>query len=296
MTKIKRYKPYLEILPVVSILLFVLLVGIFGAFIQSLGYFPIIGMKEISLKYYRDIFRSTTFLKSMGFTLYITAVSSVISVSLGVILARIITELENTSEKGSGRKKADIFYKLPIVIPHITVALFAITFLSDSGIISRIMYGMGIKNSQEIFSNVLFSSNGAGIIISYIWKETPYVLLTCIAVLRRISTRHEMAAINLGAGKVYAFVKVTLPMLLPTILSVFTIVFSFSFGAYEIPMLLGSTVPKTLPVQAFIEYQNPMLTDRPYAMAMNMIIVFFCLVFVLMFNYIIKRVILGKNN
>lgn len=296
MTKIKKYKPYMEILPVVSILVFVLVVGIFGAFIQSLGYFPIIGMDELTLKFYIDIFKNETFVKSLIFTLYITAVSSIIAVSLGVILAKVITELENSSKKSGKKSKIDIFYKIPIVVPHITVALFAITFLSDSGILARILYAIGVKNSQKIFSDVLFSSNGLGIILSYIWKETPYVLLTCLAVLRRISSKHEMAAINLGAGKIYAFFRVTLPMLLPTILSVFTIVFSFSFGAYEIPMLLGSTVPKTLPVQAFIEYQNPMLTDRPYAMAMNMIIVFFCIVFVVFFNYIIKKIILGKNS
>lgn len=293
MAKIKKYKPYLEIFPVVLILSFVFLVGIFGAFIQSLGYFPIIGMKELSFKFYVDIFKNTTFLKSLGFTLYITLVSSAVSVILGLIISRTIVELE--SSLNLRKRRIDIFYKIPIVVPHITVALFAITFLSDSGIIARILYALGFKNSQYFFSKLLFSSNGLGIILAYIWKETPYVLLSTIAILRKISIKHEMAARNLGASKIYAFNKVTVPMLLPTISSTFTIIFAFSFGSYEIPMLLGSTVPKTLPVQAFIEYQNPMLTDRPSAMAMNMIIIFFCLVFVLLFNYAIKYIILGKN-
>lgn len=293
MAKIRRYKAYLEILPVVSILLFVFVVGIFGAFIQSLGYFPIIGMKELSFKFYLEIFKDTNFLKSLFFTLYITAISSIVSVSLGILIARAITELENNNTVKN--KKIDIFYKVPIVVPHIAVALFAITFLSDSGVLARILHAIGFENAQKIFSNVLFSSSGAGIILSYIWKETPYVLLSTLSILRKISIKHEMAARNLGASRMYAFFKITLPMLLPTIISTFTIVFSFSFGSYEIPMLLGSTVPKTLPVQAFIEYQNPMLTDRPLAMAINMIIIFFCLVFVLLFNYVIKSLVLGRK-
>lgn len=33
-------------------------------------------------------------------------------------------------------------------------------------------------------------------------------------------------------------------------------------------MLLGATVPRALPVQAYLSYMSPELRDRPYAMAM----------------------------
>lgn len=287
MSKKTKYKPYLEVMPIVVLLLFVLVFGIFGALMQSLGYFPFIGMKEITLEYYSRIFTNSGFLKSLSFTLYISAISSIIAVILGIVIASLIVSLNS---------KKEYIYKIPMVVPHITVALFAITFLSDTGFFARMLYSMGVKNAQEIFSSILFSSNGLGIILAYIWKETPYVMLTCLAVLKRLSSKHEMAAINLGASKWYAFRRVTLPMLLPTILSVFTIIFSFSFGAYEIPMLLGATVPKAIAVQAFIEYQNPMMSNRPYAMAMNMVIIGFCVIFVLLFNAIIKRIIINEKN
>lgn len=287
MSKKTKYKPYLEVMPIVALLLFVLVFGIFGALMQSLGYFPFIGMKEITLEYYSRIFTNSGFLKSLSFTLYISAISSIIAVILGIVIASLIVSLNS---------KKEYIYKIPMVVPHITVALFAITFLSDTGFFARMLYSMGIKNAQEIFASILFSSNGLGIILAYIWKETPYVMLTCLAVLKRLSSKHEMAAINLGASKWYAFRRVTLPMLLPTILSVFTIIFSFSFGAYEIPMLLGATVPKAIAVQAFIEYQNPMMSNRPYAMAMNMVIIGFCVIFVLLFNAIIKRIIINEKN
>lgn len=287
MSKKTKYKPYLEVMPIVALLLFVLVFGIFGALMQSLGYFPFIGMKEITLEYYSRIFTNSGFLKSLSFTLYISAISSIIAVILGIVIASLIVSLNS---------KKEYIYKIPMVVPHITVALFAITFLSDTGFFARMLYSMGIKNAQEIFSSILFSSNGLGIILAYIWKETPYVMLTCLAVLKRLSSKHEMVAINLGASKWYAFRRVTLPMLLPTILSVFTIIFSFSFGAYEIPMLLGATVPKAIAVQAFIEYQNPMMSNRPYAMAMNMVIIGFCVIFVLLFNAIIKRIIINEKN
>ncbi|MBE6056036.1 MAG: sugar ABC transporter permease, partial [Clostridium sp.] len=46
-----------------------------------------------------------------------------------------------------------------------------------------------------------------------------------------------------------------------------------SFGAFEVPYLLGPTTPKLLPVKAYIEYSSPDLTNRPYAMVINTILI-----------------------
>lgn len=278
----KRLRPYLEVMPIVFLLLFILIMGIFGALIQSFGYFPIIGLKEFTVKYYIKVFKSEIFLNSLIYTVYTTLISSVLSVCMGVIIARILFKT---------KMKIEFFYKIPIIIPHITVVLFAITFLSDTGIFSRIAYLIGIENSQQIFSKVLFNKNGLGVILSYVWKQTPYVMLSILTVLKRMNSSYEDVAVNLGASRFYTFRKVTLHMLLPTILSTFTIIFAFSFGAYEIPMLLGATKPRALPVQAFIEYQNPNLLNRPYAMAMNIVIIIFCVGSVMLFNSIIKRLV-----
>ncbi|MEG0108931.1 MAG: spermidine/putrescine ABC transporter permease, partial [Lachnospiraceae bacterium] len=64
-------------------------------------------------------------------------------------------------------------------------------------------------------------------------------------------------------------------------------------GAYEIPFILGVTSPKALPVLAYIQYTHPDLHNRPYAMALNGIIIIISLVsagfyFILMRNSIKK--------
>ena len=282
-----RFKPYIEVLPVVFIIMFVLIYGVFEAFLQSLGYFPVIGMKEISFRYYLEILNSKSFIDGLKYSIYISVVSSLISILIGVLIAKIIIEIRKNTKKEN--EIVEWVYKLPIIIPHITVSLFAIIFLSDTGVFSRILYNIGIKNSIHLFENILYSSNGIGVILAYIWKESPYIMLTVLAVLKRIDEKYEKTAINLGATPWYAFRKVTIPILMPTILSTFTIIFAFSFGAYEIPFLLGSTVPKTLPIQAFIEYQNPILSNRPLAMAINMVIILISVIMVVLFNYIVKK-------
>ena len=49
----------------------------------------------------------------------------------------------------------------------------------------------------------------------------------------------------------------------------FLIIFIFAFGGYELPLLLGATLPKALSVQTYLSYMSPDLLQRPLAMAMN---------------------------
>ena len=68
----------------------------------------------------------------------------------------------------------------------------------------------------------------------------------------------------------------TLPLCRPATLRAFLVVFVFALGSYEVPFLLGATVPKALPVLAYIEFQDPDIANRCYAMALNGISTLLC--------------------
>ncbi|EFG88846.1 hypothetical protein CLCAR_1594 [Clostridium carboxidivorans P7] len=48
--------------------------------------------------------------------------------------------------------------------------------------------------------------------------------------------------------------------------------------------MLGPTTPKTLPIKAFIEYSNPDISNRPYAMALNVILTFISIMIVWIYD------------
>ena len=77
------------------------------------------------------------------------------------------------------------------------------------------------------------------------------------------------AAENLGASPLRSFFEITLPLSLGVISKAFLIIFIFAFGGYELPLLLGATLPKALSVQTYLSYMSPDLLQRPLAMAMN---------------------------
>lgn len=273
-----KYKPYIMLIPVMIVILGIFVNGLIMAFMQSLGYFKAIGLTEFTFKYYKEVLTSQGFLSSLGFSVYIATISSVIAVVLGVILSYCI--LRSTHRKGI----EEAVYKLPIVVPHIVAALLVYNILAQSGILPRILYSIGIIKHQSQFPSLLYDKNGIGIIIAYIWKGIPFVAMVVYTILSNINNKLSQVAFNLGANNRQVFFYVLLPLIMPSILSSFIIIFAFSFGAYELPFLLGPTSPKALPVKAYVEYTNPNLANRPYAMVINMILTIVSLILVWLYN------------
>jgi putative spermidine/putrescine transport system permease protein len=263
-----KIKPYILLLPVMMVILGIFASGLIMGFIQSLGHFEAVGLHEYTLRYYKEVLNSKDFLSSLGFSLYTSLVSSIIAIVLGVLLSYSI--LKTKSNNGL----VESIYKLPIIVPHIVAVLLVYNILAQSGIFPRILYSIGLIKEPTQFPSLLHERNGMGIIIAYIWKEIPFVAMVTYTILSNLSYNLSEVALNLGATKRQVFFHVILPIIMPTVFSAFIIIFAFSFGAYEVPLLLGPTYPKALPVKAFIEYNNPDLTNRPYAMVINMILTF----------------------
>lgn len=259
--------------------------GLVDGILQSLGIIPALGLTQPTLAYYAQAFENESILNSIGFSLYVSAVSSLIAAIAGVFLCAAI----------AGAKKDFGVVKIPIVIPHIVVALFVISIFSQTGMLARILYAFGVENAQELLSPILFTGNGAGIIIAYLWKEIPFVVFFVISVMAGVSGTLGEAAQNLGATRKKAFFQVTLPMCMPAVKNAFLIIFAFSFGAYELPFLLGATAPKALPVQAYIEYTHPDLLHRPYAMAINGIMLMIAFAAALVYYLFMQRDIKKLN-
>lgn len=255
-------------------LLGIFLSGISIGLLQSLGYFPAVGLRQMTLKYYKEILADPGFLASLRFSLYTAFISSVLAVIMGVLLAYSI--LQSKQKKGI----EELVYKLPIIVPHTVAVILVYNIFSQSGLLSRFLFHLGFINEPTQFASVLFNRNGFGIIFAYLWKEIPFVAMIVYTVLGNMNDKLSETALNLGASQKQVFWHVQLPLIMPSIVSAFIIIFAFSFGAFEVPFLLGPTYPQALPVKAYIEYTQPDLLNRPYAMAINMVLIFMVIVFI----------------
>lgn len=257
--------PYLLIAPVSIILILIMGVGIINCISQSLGFFPQIGLEQITLSYYREIFRDSNFLESLIFSLKISLVSSILAVIIGILLAYIMS-------KNRFSKVRYMILNIPLVVPHIIVVLLVFIIFSQTGIISRVFYFFNIIKDSSEFIPMVSDKNGIGIILVYLWKGIPYITLMVYNILKNINDNLQQVSINLGASKLQTFRYIVLPLAMPAIISSFIIIFAFSFGSFEVPFLIGASTPKALPVQAYLSYASSDLMQRPISMCINVLL------------------------
>ena len=234
--------------------------------VQSLGYIPAFDLYDISFRHYANVLLNKDFLSSVMVSLRIAFQSAVLAAIFGTALCAALVKLRHT--------KGAMLYavRLPILVPHVVVALFTFLIFSQTGIIARIFYAFGFISDFNQFPLLLYTEKYQGVILSYLWKEIPFVAYFSLALMASVSETLGEAAENLGASPLRSFFSVTLPLSFPAISKAFIIIFIFAFGGYELPLLLGATLPKALPIYAYIAYMNPDLKLRPDAMAIYGII------------------------
>jgi putative spermidine/putrescine transport system permease protein len=284
----KRAIPYLLILPSL-ILLGIFMYGAINGVLQGFGIAPYLGRTEFTLEYYLASLSDESLISSIRYSLYIATVSSLGAVIGGVALSAALTRL------GAGRNMQLLGVQIPIMTAHMVVALGLLALFSSTGLIPRLLYTAGLIEDMQSFPTLLGATNGSGIILVYLWKEIPFVAFCTITLMSHIGDRYAEAAACLGANQLRTFFSITLPLCREAIMKAFLIVFAFAFGSYEIPFLLGPTLPKTLPVLAYIEFQSPDLLNHFYAMALNGITTGFTLILALIYYFIMRRNAIGKN-
>jgi len=238
--------------------------GLLAALVQSLGYLPAIGMAEVNLDAYREVLTGEDFLDSLFLTVYVAGASTSAATVLAVLAAMAL-------RRSSGRLAALVF-QLPITIPHLVAAVGIALVISQTGLGARLAVTLGLIGEPKDFPVLLYDRYSIGIIVTYVWKETPFIALVVLASLRGVAADLEDVARTLGAGSWQRFWYVVFPVISPGIVAASLIVFSFTFGAFEVPYLLGKTYLTILPVMAYNEYRDIDLSARPVAMAINIVI------------------------
>ena len=282
-----KHKIHILLLIPFLLVMLLLLVSVWNVLTQSMGLIPVFGLTEPTFDYYIRVLGNKDFLASLGVSLRISLWSAVIACVFGVLLSMALIKLNKT--------RGGLLYavRLPILIPHAVAAVFTIQLLGQTGLGARLCYALGIIEDFSQFPQLLYTPGYEGAILAYLWKEIPFVAYFVLAFMGSISHTLGEAAENLGASPLKSFFHITLPLSLPVIAKAFLIIFIFAFGGYELPFLLGATLPKALPVQAYIAYTSPDLLQRPLAMAMNGVILLLSITMAAMYwalvNTLLKR-------
>ncbi len=272
----------LMLFPALAVLTLLFVGGMLVGVGQSLGYMPVIGLNNFTLQHYLDVLTDRNFLQSLWLTFRLAFITTLLAVIFSVAIALVLRR----AFKGS--RVTTFVYQIPLPIPHLVAATGIVLLVTQSGLISRGFASEGLITEPSEFPVLVFDRPGIAIILSYLWKEIPFIGLVVLAILKGVGPQYEELAQTLGANTWQRFWYVLLPLMLPALLSTSIIVFAFTFASYEIPLLLGVRFPTTLPVLAFRLYQDPDLALRPQAMAIGVILAVVALLLLVAYRRLVR--------
>jgi putative spermidine/putrescine transport system permease protein len=256
--------------------------GLTLALAQSLGFWLPMAYQGGLLDAYRAAL-APHHLASMTFSLAVAFVSAAVSVAFGALGAWAVWSMPPLLQRASS------VYKMGLILPHMAVAFVVLILWSRTGFFSSMAFHTGFIEEPGQFPALLFSGNGAGMIIAFVAKETPFAMLLALAVLARTDRRLVQVARMLGAGPVRVFSSIVLPRLAPVLHTAFIILFLYTLGAFDIPFLLGESRPGMLSIEIYNLYFTRELTDRPTAMALLVIMFVFSVAFIMLYTQLASR-------
>lgn len=278
-----NWRPYLLLAPALLVIGGLFGAGLLTGLLRSLSYMPVIGLTRPNLDAYSAILTSRRFYQSLLLTTYIAVTATLLAAAIAVGAALLLRQTF------FGRGVMGFLFQLNLTIPHIVGGVGILYLFSQSGSFARLAYHAGMIARPAEFPALVFDPFAIGIILTYVWKEVPFIGIIVLANMQATHQDYESVARSLGASKWQSFRHVLLPLISPGLLSACAIVFAFTFGAYEIPLLLGASHPQTLPVLAYKSYTDVDLAARPQAMAMAILIALVSAVMIGAYAWITRR-------
>lgn len=197
--------------------------------------------------------------RTMLFSLAVAAASATLSVALGIALAYLLWRSPAVYRRWGST------FALPLILPHVVVGFLTLVWFGQSGLVAAAFERIGLHG---VYRSPLFRGDGVGIVIAYVYKSAPFVLFLVMPVLRRIDPAYLQTARMLGAGELRSFASVLLPRLVPAAGGAWIILFVYSFGAYDLPFMVGESSPRMISLYLYRIYFARPISERPIAAAL----------------------------
>jgi putative spermidine/putrescine transport system permease protein len=180
-------------------------------------------------RHYQYLLEAPVYLRVLGNTLRIAAVTTVVCILLGYPLAYWIRSLSRR-----GRAIALTMVVLPFWISILIRTYAWIVILGNAGLVNRLLVEIGV-----IGAPIEFLYNELGVTIGTVNVLLPFFVLPLYAAFTRYDDALFQAAASLGASRRDIFWRLFLPMSLPALLGGASIVFILTLGFFITPAVLG---------------------------------------------------------
>ena len=251
MTDITQFAPRLLKAWTVAVLVFILapLVVVSLISVTTFDYIHL-PTQGVTLKWFKAALNSQVFIDAAVHSFVLAMLSSLVALVIGTGLA-----LATVRYRFPGRSAIATLGLAPLFVPMVMIAL-ALLLTAN---------GMGMRDAWT------------RLLVGHSILTLPYVVRTMTASLTGFDLNQELAARNLGASPLSAFVRVTLPQLGPGLMAGGVFAFIISLDNVAVSIFLAGADVTTLPVQlfAYASYKSD-----PMVAAVSVLIIVFSLAIV----------------
>ncbi|MCX6018898.1 MAG: ABC transporter permease [Chloroflexi bacterium] len=174
-----------------------------------------------TLNWYERMFSNTRIIESAGTSLIVALLSTIGAVVIGTLTAVAMERFQFR-----GRALWDGLLYMPVIIPEIVAG------------ISLLLFFAFVQIERGLFT----------LVVSHIAFSMPFVYLTVRARLADFDRSIEEAAQDLGANEWRTFTRITLPLLMPGVVSGALLAFTLSLDDFMISFFVNGKGWQTLPV------------------------------------------------
>jgi putative spermidine/putrescine transport system permease protein len=135
-------------------------------------------------------------------------------------------------------------YRWPLFIPFIVAAQCMRTFLAKNGIMNNTLDALGLVDVANL-SGLL---DWRGIIVTFVWKQTPFVTLLVSGAMAALDRATIEAAANLGASGLRILIEIILPQVAGVMLVGLILAFVTMLSVLSVPIMISGGSPTMITV------------------------------------------------
>src|SRR5215469_9786935 len=234
-------------------------------------YVPLVGItSEVTLTYYMRLVTDEYYLEIVGRTLALGAMVTLATLVIGYPVAFFLART-----RSRWRNWLTILVVFPLLLNLVVRTFGWIALLAQNGLVNQALQALGVVQSPL---RLLF--NFAGLLIGLTHIFLPFMVLVLIGAIQNIPREVEDAARVLGASWGSAFLRVTLPLSAPGILSGSILVFVLTISALVTPRLLGGPTYQVMSTLIYDEFLQRLNWPAGSAQALALTVMVLALVFV----------------
>ncbi len=273
-----------RLLPIVTTAIFLLPIffGLLGTWLPAFGYFPSLGLTEVSLKPWQALLDYPGFKTALLNTVVTGLLSSCLALLLCFFLLRGL--YSSAWFKSLERSLSPV-----LSIPHAAFAIGLGFLIAPSGWLFRLINEISGFFPTPPLVTTFQDPQGLSLIAVLVLKETPFLLFMSLAVLPSLNVSKTLwLAQSQGHSRGFAWRYLLLPRLYQQIRLPFFAVVAYSLTVVDIALIAGPTTPPTLALMVMQRFNDPDLIQRTLGAA-GATLLLFIVIFSLTGFYLIER-------